>query len=110
MKKGPALPAFFLLHPPGEGARRAYEGAHFRMARMRGNDWLLPSSVAARHLLPEGEGQPTPPSPACGCPRTAVDQLVVRVDAGLVRLLVEHQLDGVVGAGDVVLLQVQHLL
>src|SRR3546814_2733774 len=67
MKKGPALPAFFVLLPPGEGARRADEGANFRMARMRGNDWLLHSSVAARHLLPEGEGQPNPPSPACGC-------------------------------------------
>src|SRR3546814_1323178 len=48
--------------------------------------------------------------PLAVVPLTAVDQLVVRVDAGLVRLLVEHQLDGVVGAGDVVLLQVQHLL
>src|SRR3546814_10856994 len=43
--------------------------------------------------------------PLAVVPRTAVDQLVVRVDAGLVRLLVEHPLDGVVGAGAVVLLQ-----
>src|SRR3546814_12237284 len=39
--------------------------------------------------------------PLAVVPRTAVDQLVVRVDAGLVRLLVEHQLAGFVGAGAV---------
>ena len=49
----------FLL-PPGEGARRADEGVEFQADGSL--SWVgiaSPSSVAARHLLPEGEGKGT---------------------------------------------------
>ncbi len=44
------------LLPPGEGARRADEGAH----RAKRRAPPVPSSVAARHLLPGGEGENMP--------------------------------------------------
>src|SRR5206468_8309829 len=41
--------------------------------------------------------------------RVAVDQLVERIDAGLLRLLAHHDGEGLVGAFDVVLLERQEL-
>ena len=53
--------ARFSLLPPGEGAQRADEGGRIPF---RGNDAAsgksTPSSVAARHLLPVGEGKAIP--------------------------------------------------
>ena len=49
------------LLPPGEGARRADEGLEFQADGSL--SWAgipPPSSVATRHLLPEGEGKPVP--------------------------------------------------
>jgi isobutyryl-CoA mutase len=60
----PALPKALDLYavesllPPGEGARRADEGTHSQLAidiSQAGES--TPSSGAARHLLPEGEGK-----------------------------------------------------